>query len=244
MKQKKQKLPKRKQPFFSFVKKILRLFYKKPKVVCLSGDFEEPSIILSNHVALKGPVLNELYLPVFHATWGAGEMLGHYKMRYDYLRNVFYIKKLGMGKARATLRATFAAMFSKPFYRGMKVLPTWQDSRLFKTVSHSIDILNDGTSVLIFPENSDEGYKDILTEFHAGFVTLAECYYKKTGKDVPVYPVYYHDKAKVTLVGEPKYVQDYVNKGLTRDEVAEEFRKIVNGLHDKIEAEYMEKAKK
>lgn len=204
---------------------------------------EEPSIIVCNHVALKGPIMYELYLPVFNAKWGAGEMLGNYKSRYNYMRNVFLMQKLGVGKAKATIRAIFAAMFSRPLYVGMKVLPTWHDSRLFKTVSRSIDILNDGTSVLIFPENSDEGYKDVLTEFHAGFVTLSECYYKKTGKELPVYPVYYHHKGRVMLVGEPKYVQDYVKQGLTRDEIAEEFRQIVNGLHDKIEAEYIKRPK-
>lgn len=235
MKQKTQKkeseFKKKKRPFFSFVKGILRLFYKKPKIVYLGGETEQPAIILSNHVALKGPLIHELHFPVSTVKWGAGEMLGNYKTRFNYLRNVFYMQKRGYGKARATFIAIFSAAFSKFFYRGMNVVPTWHDARMFNTVTYSVDVLNGGGSVLIFPENSDEGYKDVLTEFHAGFVTLAECYYKKTGKDVPVQPVYYNQKKKIMAVGKPMFVQDYVKKGLNRAQIADEFRKIVNELY-------------
>lgn len=228
-----EKLQKKKRPFFSFVKRILRLFYKRPKIKHLGETIKEPSIILSNHVSLKGPMINELYLPVSTFKWGAGEMFGSYKMRYNYLRNVFYMQKRGYGKAGATLRAIFAAMFSKFFYKGMNVIPAWHDGRMFKTVSDSIDTLKDGTSILIFPENSNDGYHDILTEFHQGFVTLAERYYRRTKQDVPVYPVYYHDKTHVMMIGEPQYVQDYVNQGLTRLQIAEKFRELVNRLYTK-----------
>ena len=242
MKQKKQKREgnplKKKRPFFSFVKRILRLFYKKPKIVYEGDGIEQPSIIIANHVALKGPMINELYLPVPTVKWGAGEMLGNYKMRFNYLRNVFYIQKRGYNKARASFLATFSAMFSKFFYKGMNLVPTWHDTRLFKTITYSVDILCDGGSVLIFPENSDEGYKDVMTQFHAGFVTLAECYYKKTKTDVPVHPVYYDREKRILMIGESKFVKDYVNEGMGREQIAEEFRNLVNGLYQKIQSEY------
>lgn len=196
-KRKKNNLPNRKQAFFSFVKRIMRLFYKKPQIIYFGEQkIEQTSIIVSNHVALKGPVMHELYLPVFTAKWGAGEMLGNYKSRYKYLRNVFYMQKRGFGKARSTFCAAIAALFSKFFYKGMHIIPTWHDARMYSTIRHSLDILSDGTSMLIFPENSDAGYKDVITEFRAGFVTLAKLYYKKTGNDIPVFPVYYHHKKK------------------------------------------------
>lgn len=229
----KNRISQKKRPFFSFVKGILRLFYRKPEIVYLGGETEQPAIIVSNHVSIKGPLMHELYLPVPTVKWGAGEMLGNYKTRYNYLRDVFYMQKRGYGKANATLRAVFAALFSKFFYKGMNIIPTYSDARMFNTVTYSVDVLNEGGSVLIFPENSDEGYKDVLTEFHAGFVMLAECYYKKTGKDVPVHPVYYHRKKKIMAIGKPLYVQDYVKKGLNRAQIAEEFRKIVNDLYIK-----------
>lgn len=230
-KQKKFRAPKKKQPFFSFVKRILRLFYKKPELVYCGGKIEDGSIIVGNHCSMKGPVIYELYLPAFTAKWGAGEMLGDYKSRFTYLRDVYFMQKRGYRKGTASFLAFFDAMFSIFFYRGMKFLPTWRDVRFARTVANSIEVLSDGTSVLIFPENSDEGYKEVLTEFLPGFVILAEKYYKKTQKDLPVYPVYYSDKANVMVIGEPFYVQDYMKQGLDRGQIAEEFCRKVNALY-------------
>ncbi len=223
--------PKRKQPIFGFVKKILRLIYKRPKLIGNVEGLKEGSIIVSNHCAKKGPVVFELYLPTFHAVWGAHEMLGNYKSRYRYLKDVFYMQKRGFGKVRATLLAAFEACFSIYFYRGLKVLPTYQDGRLIHTIKKSIKCIDVGTSVLIFPENSNEGYKEILTEFFSGVVLLAETYYKKKGKEVPVYPVYYHDKKKLLAIGDACSVQEYVKQNKTRDEIAEVLRNKVNDLY-------------
>lgn len=231
MKEKKFKPPKKKQPFFSLVKGILRLLYKKPKIVKTAGEIAEGSIIVGNHCSMRGPVVYELYLPAFNAKWGAGEMLGDYKTRFRYLRDVYFMQKKGHGKAFASFLAAFDAFFSIFFYKGMKFLPTWRDARFAKTIVNTIDVLEDGTSVLIFPENSEEGYKEVLTEFYPGFVSLAECYYKKTKKDIPVYPVYYHDKMQTMVIGEPCYVQEYLKKGLSREEIARELRDKVNELY-------------
>ena len=50
---------------------------------------------------------------------------------------------------------------------------------------------------------------------------LADMYYKKSGEDLPVFPVYYGRKKKKIVVGKPLYVQDFVKQGLDREEIAE-----------------------
>ncbi|MBE7089080.1 MAG: hypothetical protein E7370_06190 [Clostridiales bacterium] len=223
--------PKRKQPVWRVVAPIFKIFYKKPEIVYLGKKLEEPCIMVANHAAKRGPMVYELYMPIFNAKWGAGEMLGNYKSRFTYLRDIFYIKKRGFGKFRATIKAGFEALFNLYLYKGMKFLGTYPDARLMKTISNSVEVLKDGTSILIFPENSNEGYKDIPTEFFPGFVMLAESYYRKTKTDLPIYPCYYSVKHNVIVYGEPCYVQDLVKQGLDRYQIAEEFRKKVVALY-------------
>lgn len=222
----------RKQPVFSFTKTILKLFLKKPKkIINLAGELEPRSIIVANHSAKKGPLFLELYFPLYHYVWGAGEMLGNYKSRFDYLRDVFYVKKRGFNKFVATILATFEAMFSPLVYRGMRVLPTYTSGRLLSTVNKSIAALKEDISILIFPENSDGGYLDEMTEFFSGFVLLAQSYYHKTGEDVPIYPVYYHIKKRILCIDKPCYVGELAAQGLNRNEIAEIFRQKVNDLY-------------
>lgn len=227
------KAPKsRKQPVFRVARVFLKLIYRVKTVENLNGEpLPNKCIVVANHSAKRGPMCMELYFPLFCAKWGAHEMLGNYNMRFHYLRDIFYMKKQGFSKFKSTLKAAFEALFSIYFYRGMKVLPTFPDSRLRKTIQYSMDMLNNDMGVMVFPENSNEGYFDEMTQFFPGFVMLAETYFKKTGEDVPVYPAYYSAKLKKIVIGKPLKVQDFVKEGLDRYQIADKFKEEVNALY-------------
>lgn len=226
------KVPKRKQRVWRFFRKIFKLFFKVKEVEFLGEKFPDKCIIVSNHANKGGPMVYELNLPVFHASWGAYQMLGNYKSRFNYLRNVLYIQKNGFNKFKATMKAGFEAIFSIYVYKGMKILPSFPDARLRKTLKYSMDMLDAGNAVSVYPEDSNSGYFDEMTHFFPGFVMLSQQYYKKTGEDLPIFPVYYGKKKKKIVVGKPLYVQDFVKQGLNREEIADKFRLEVNKLYN------------
>ncbi len=232
---KKLKVVKRKRPIFSAFKGIVRIFVRKPKIYFLTEKPEKPAVYLANHCRKKGPIVYDMYLPIFTAKWGAGEMLGNFKSRWHYLRDVFYMQKRGFSKTKASFNATFEAIFSPFIYKGLGVIGTFHDARLLNTIDTSIDALSKDTSVLIFPENSDEGYFEILTGLHAGFTLLADKYQREKGEDVPIYPMYFHEKKNTILFGEPVYYSQMKESGLSRKEMAENLRLKINALHDMIE---------
>lgn len=144
------KVPNRKQPIFTIVKVLFKIFLRKPKIINLGDELQNRSIIVSNHSAKMGPLLLDFFFPLFCAKWGAHEMLGNYKARFEYLRNVYYIQKCGKKKFISTIRAGFEAIFSIYFYRGMKILPTYPDYRLTATIKHSCQVLDSDAAVMIF----------------------------------------------------------------------------------------------
>lgn len=225
------KVPKRKQRVWNFFKIFFKPFFKVKSVEFLGEKFPEKCLIVSNHDNKKGPMVYELNLPVFHASWGAYQMLGNYSSRFHYLRDVLYIQKNGLNKFKATLKAGFEAIFSIFIYRGMKILPSYPDARLRKTLKYSMDMLDAGYSVSVYPEDSNKGYFQEMAHFFPGFVMLGQQYYKKTGEDLPVFPVYYGRKKKKIVVGNPLYIQDFVKQGLDREQIADKFRMEVNQLY-------------
>ena len=227
------KLPKRKQPVWGVVRRIIKPFVKVKTVEFEGERFPDTCIIVSNHNNKKGPVVFEINLPIYHVTWGAHQMLGSYKDRFLYLRDVFYMQKNGIKKFKATLRAGFEAIFSIFFYKGIKVLPTYPDRRFLKTIRWSMQVLESGAAISLYPEDSDQGYFDVMTHFHPGFIMLSNTYYNKTGVDLPVFPMYYGRKKNKIVVGKPLYVQELAKQGLTRDEIAETFKDRVNHLFHK-----------
>ena len=225
------KLPSRKQRVFSIFKWIVSPFFKAKNIINLNEDLPKKAIVVSNHSAKKGPMALELSYPNFNVKWGAHEMLGNYKSRYNYLRNVLYIQKLGKKKFPATVKALFEALFSVFIYKGMKFIPTYTDMRFMNTLKYSMQVLDSNASVLIFPEDSSKGYFDELTSAFPGFVMLAERYYKKTGEDVPVIPAYYYKKGSKVVIGKPLYVQNLIKEGLNTAEIAEKFKNEINSLY-------------
>ncbi|MBR2336752.1 MAG: hypothetical protein IKA61_02275 [Clostridia bacterium] len=227
------KVPKRKQPVFSIVKKVIKPFFKVDEVINTAGEIPDKCIIVSNHSAKSGPMAMEMYFPKFTVKWGAHEMLEGYSQRFHYLRDVFYMRKQFMGKFKASVKSFFEAIVSPMPYKGMKILPSYPDSRLVYTINCSMKALDANMGVVIFPEDSNDGYKEEPTKFFAGFVVLAERYYKATGIDVPVIPTYYHKKQRKIIIGKPEFIQKLKKLGLKRDEIAEYFRKAVNSLFRK-----------
>lgn len=229
----------KKQPIYGVFKAIVMpLIFKKPKLINLAGDLEKNSIVLANHSAKSGPPALDMYYPVKSAKWGAHPMLGTYKERFHYLRDVLYIQKLGKKPGVATtLKSGIMAFFSKWVYKGLRIMPTYTDARFVKTLRYSISVLEQGSTVMIYPENSNDGYKDVLTEFFPGFVMLSEKYYKKHGKDLPVYPVYYSIKKRLMVIGKPLYVQKFAAQGMDRYQIADKFCDEVNKLYYEYVAE-------
>lgn len=228
------KLPKRKQPVFKVFRGIVRPFYKA-RVDSLIENLPDKAIIVSIHAAKKGPLMISLNYPRFHAMWGHHDMLGNYRERYKYLRNVLYIQKMHKNKFTATIKAFFEAFFSPFIYKGMKVVGTYTDMRFLATIKNSMAILDDNASIVIYPEDSSSGYFKEVHEAFPGFVMLASTYYQKRGEDVPVIPAYISTDKKRFILGEPRYVHELEREGKGKQQIADVLRDDINALyHDYI----------
>ena len=199
--------------WFKVYKKIVSIFYRKPKFIYLGERITEPSLILSNHVGSKAPVRWELYFDQSFRFWGVVDMTQGPKAVHKYLTTTYFHQKNHWNKVLAWIVGTIATPFVNLFYRGMDLIPTYNDIRFTITIRESTKTIIDGSNLVIFPEDSSDGYKDHLTHFFAGFVALAENILKK-GIDIPVFASYYQ-KHKNTFV---------IDKGIRYSKLKERFK--------------------
>lgn len=204
------------KPFFRFIKRIARLFVRKPKWKYTGEKPQGPCIYISNHSAASGPAAYELYFPENMRIWGTYEMCGDFKTRWRYLDRIYFHQKKKRSKFTSFFLATVLTPILALFYKGMRIIASYPDHRLLETVRTSVTELENGVSILIFPENSSDGYHEVLTEFYGGFLTLAKRYLAQTGKDIQIVNLYYHKKTRKVIVGEPKsyleLTKDFPNK--------------------------------
>lgn len=218
------------KPFFRFIKCIMRVFVKKPKVINANQGLEEGSIFLCNHVGSTVPVKSELYFPHNFRFWGTYEMVYSAKERRKYLQEIYFYKKKHNKKNVAKLKGALASPFIGMFYKGMQLIPTYTDARLLNTVKTSLKMLNKKTSILIFPEDSSDGYHNFLTHYFAGFLLLAKLYYKNYGVNVKIYNMYYRKTDNTMIIDKYKTISEILETNVDFDVVANEFKDRANAL--------------
>lgn len=215
----------------TFLKRFLSIFKRKPEIVNLSGEeLKDKAIYLSNHAGANGPMTYEMFFPKRITPWGAHEMCEGIKSRWNYLYNVFYRQKLHWGRIRAFLVATVFCPFSILLYRGVGLIPTYKDSRFLSSLRQSCRVLDQNSAILVFPEDSEEGYKNPPEALHCGFVALSKVYKRLRGESLPVYVCYFGTKEKKILISKPFDVHGLLSKGLTEEGVADEALKVMQNL--------------
>ena len=215
--------------FWRFISCILRIFVRKPKFYFLGEEFSDQAIYLSNHVGAKVPLALELYFPKEFRFWGVHSMNDNFKERYHYLSVTYFHKKKHINKFLSKIIAVVATPILGIFYWGIRLLPTYNDARLIPTIRKSIDILNENQSIVIFPEDSSNGYHDVLTHYYSGFYLLAKKAYEK-GIDLQIYNMYFHKKERVFVVDQPIKFSKLLSLNKSGDEIAEMFRVKANIL--------------
>ncbi|MDR0850361.1 MAG: 1-acyl-sn-glycerol-3-phosphate acyltransferase [Christensenellaceae bacterium] len=219
---------------FKCLKMLIRPFKRRPKIIELYKEpMIHPYIMVSNHSGAAGPFTFEMFLDRFFCFWGTHEMCEGIRNRWNYLYHKFYRKSLHYSKFRSWLIATVFSPISKMLYRATEVIPTYSDIRLKRTMEISINKLNEGKSILIFPEDSSTGYHTPLIKYNAGFASLSKLYFSKTQKDLPVYPICYSKKVNTMIIGEPIFVNQLLEQGFDDKQVAEFVKRITNEIYYK-----------
>lgn len=217
------------KPWFRGVKSVMRLFIKETKFVYLDKKINEPTIILSNHVGTSAPLAWELYGKLPFRFWGAFEMNASLASLYKYQTRVFYHEKKHWNLHLARLFCLIASPLTYMFYRGLNLINTYRDIRFKSTISESIKCLDEGKSVIIFPEISDKGYLDELEGFHEGFTVLGSILLKK-GIDMPITVAYYRKGDKTYVVDRPAMLSEVFAEGKSREQIAAELCRRCNEL--------------
>jgi hypothetical protein len=205
--------------WFRFMKRLMLGRYKEPEFVFLGEKFSNSSIIISNHEGTDAPMSMELYCDKPIRFWGAHEMNSGLVSLYKYQTKIYYHEKKHWNIHLARLFCLIASPITNLFYKGLNLISTYKDARLVKTLRESMEALKQGDNIVVFPEDSKNGYLEQLEGFFAGFVMLAEVCYKR-GMDVPIFVTYFRRKDLKYIIDAPIKYSELAKGGATRADIA------------------------
>lgn len=208
---------------------MMKSRYKKPEFIYLGEKPTNSSIILSNHEGTDAPMSLEIYADFPVRFWGTAEMNSGLVRMYKYQTRYYYHERKHWNLHLARLFCLIASPLTNLFYKGLNLISTYKDGRFRITIKESLDAIEKGENIVIFPENSEDGYLAELKGFYAGFVMLAEQCLKQN-KDMPIFVSYFKVKEKIYVFDKPVLYSKLKEKYKTRDAIIENLLNRCNEL--------------
>ena len=186
---------------YKLLRGIIRLVYPKTQVCGAENLPDEPVVLVGNHTQMNGPIVCEFYMPRHRYTWCAAQMM-HWKEVPSYAFRDFWSQKPKYTHWFYKLLSYLITPFSVCLFNNANTIPVYRDARLLSTFKTTVRMLDEGTSVVIFPEH-DVKHNHIVYDFQDKFLDVAKLYYKRTGKVLKFVPMYIAPKLRQVHFGEP-----------------------------------------
>ena len=168
---------------------------------------EEPVVFVANHYNVFGPVSFILSAPFISYSWMNENLITPEKTEESLYRGVSemlpYLKEKRIKKICHALRRLVCGVM-----RRFGNIPVARDdpSKMMQTIRRSIEVLKEGSNVLIFPETGIPEYSlTSVSEFYSGFASLGAFYHMQTGKNLCFCPVYVDELHHIIRSAEPVY---------------------------------------
>lgn len=168
-------------------------------------DKENPIVFLGNHAEIYGPIASALCFPVPVRFWVISHMMGRSRDVRAYLYENTFSKKTFLPVFVRKLLARLMGWLSVNIMCGLNAIPVYRDSpmKLRMTLRKSVEALENGDNLMIFPEHPDGKYvKGSVSELSPGFLMLAEAWWKRSGKKLRIMPVFANRDERTFTFGE------------------------------------------
>jgi len=123
----------------------------------------------------------------------------------EHIEKDFILKELKLRSPLSKILSLMIEQICLPLMNYLKVIPVFRrKNQIRKTVRLSLEYLEQGKILLIFPEkNEQENCDEQINPFYSGFINLARSYYRLKKRSLKFYPVAVHKSQRFIKIGNP-----------------------------------------
>lgn len=188
-------------PAYRVIKWFIKQGYPQMDVSGIENLPDEAAVIVANHAQMNGPIACELYFPGNRYTWCAGQMM-HLNDVPAYAYADFWSQKPKYSRWFYKVLSYLIAPLSVCVFNNADTIGVYRDSRIISTFKNTVNKLQEGANIIIFPEH-DVKHNHIIYDFQDRFIDVARLYYKRTGKELHFVPMYIAPKLRKMYLGKP-----------------------------------------
>ena len=243
-------LSRHRQPFLiRAIMAVLRpcFRHKLQGVERIVQDENNPIVFLCNHGEIYGPVAAMLYIPVPVRPWVISNMTANPKEVAEYLYKYTFGPMTWLGPLRMKVSRLLGRL-SVWAMRQLEAIPVYRHKprELMTTFRRSVEAMEAGDNLLIFPENPDAteipGYQHGgMGDMFRGFPMLAQVYYNRTGKRCRFLPMYAHKGLRTLSFGEFILYDPDADPMAERDRIVDEATRQMRAMATREDAAWQRK---
>lgn len=215
--------------FYLFIKKIARLVFPKYTTIQVYPK-DRPVVYVSHHQNMLGPINILLWFPKFVRVWSLSVFTDQ-KTCYEHYINYTFTKRFKLPLYIAKPLAWIISYFVSALTHSACVVPVYRNSRrIIKTLKNSVQALQAGDSILIFPDIEYTSNENEVGDIYEGFLNIDKYYYRETGEHIDFIPIYANQDIKEILYGTPIRFDSEIPFIDQREEKAKELQESLNSL--------------
>ena len=198
--------------FFTFLVKCVKAVVKPMKTLWSSAFEDGPSVFVCNHNGALGPIGMCACFEKAADTraWINAQVLS-VRETPAYVRQDFWWPQGSWYTKILDYTVPYPVALILPLIlRGAASIPVYHDTRVMSTLKGSVECLNSGHHIMLFPEHPT-GFGQYQEDVVSGFVSLGRLYYRRTGKCIKFYPTYMDWTGKEIRVGQPIAYDPQIN---------------------------------
>lgn len=174
--------------YFRVVRKILRLFLKRTMVID-ETIFMTENVLVAHHQNFYGPISSMIWLPDTVSVWVISHLFS-FKECFDMYYNLTFTKTIKLPKIVALAMATLCALLIPPLIKSSRAIPVYRESKkIMNTFSLSMELLNRGEQVLVFPDIEYNDNSHVIGKIYTGFTHLEKLYYRYNNAHLGFVPI-------------------------------------------------------
>ncbi len=194
-------------PYGRFARWVFRLFSRK--YTCRLPQTDGPALYVCRHLNMHGPYTTMKWLPfeahplILHVFFQRKTMARH-------LTEYTFSQRFDRKPRRFSPTAHVLSWVTPPLMRSLQAVPVYRDgAKTVNTVKQGLKYLQSGENLIVYPDiHYTDGY-GTSGPIYDGFLFIAELYYRKTGRKLPVVPLFIDDKKRSIVAGTPVELTDF-----------------------------------
>lgn len=184
-------IPKSYGNLFLFIRQVYRFFTPKYEVVMDNFPSNQlPTVFVSRHLNLKGPIRVLAWSRFFIRTWVLSSFVDQ-QDAYDHYVGFTFTERFGLPGWLARILARPLSYLASSISGSMRAIPVYRKShKLIETFRETVASLHENIPILIFPDVDYRDDQGDMDDIYEGFLAIAQLYHRKYKQSVQFVPVY------------------------------------------------------